>query len=97
MDIFVGLAAVLMVIGMLAFIVSPRTGRGLDFFGSGFVPYRGPGWPQGVQEEDPVPWSWSTGRNAEVPEFHEINGDGAPTASAVDRGSMLEGMARRRR
>ena len=94
MDIFVGLAAVLMVIGMLAFIVSPRTGRGLDLFGSGFVPYRGAGWPQGVQEEDPAPWSWST-RISETTEFHEISGDRAPTATPVDGSSVLEGTARR--
>jgi hypothetical protein len=32
-------------------------------FGEGFVGYRGDqGWPQGVQEDDDVRWSWSSSR-----------------------------------
>lgn len=96
MDIIVGFAALLLVIGMVAFVMSPRTGRSLDVFGSGFVGYRASGWPQGVQEEDPVPWSWSTGGTPDAPEFHEIGREGAPTATALDPGSMYDGMARRR-
>ena len=40
--------------------MSPGTARGLEGFGAGFFPYRSAGWPEGVQEEDPVPWSWSS-------------------------------------
>src|SRR5690348_14336877 len=44
-------------------------------FGEGFVGYRGDqGWPQGVQEDDDVKWSWSAprasapaSRNAAIP------------------------------
>jgi hypothetical protein len=97
MDYLVGFAALLLVIGMVVFVTSPKTGRTLDVFGSGFVGYRASGWPQGVQEEDPVPWSWSAAGNPETPEFHEVGRDGAPPATTVDRGSMRDGMARRRR
>ena len=96
MDILLGFAALLLVIGMVVFVMSPKTGRTLDVFGSGFVGYRASGWPQGVQEEDPVRWSWSTGGTMGTPEFHEIGPDGAPTTAAVKPGSMYEGMARRR-
>lgn len=97
MDILLGFAALLLVIGMVVFVMSPKTGRTLDVFGAGFVGYRASGWPQGVQEEDPEPWSWSTGGNPDAAEFHEIGRDAAPTATAVDAGSMYDGMARRRR
>jgi hypothetical protein len=97
MDNLPGLAAILVVIGMVAFVMSPKTGRSLDVFGSGFVGYRASGWPQGVQEEDPVPWSWSAAGQPEAPEFHEVGRDDAPAATAVERGSVYDGMARRRR
>jgi hypothetical protein len=96
MDILLGFAALLLVIGMVVFVTSPQTGRTLDVFGSGFVGYRASGWPHGVQEEDPVPWSRSTGGTQEMAEFHEVGRDGAPTATTVDRDSMRDGMARRR-
>jgi len=97
MDIILGFAALLLVIGMVVFVMSPQTGRSLDVFGSGFVGYRASGWPQGVQEEDPVPWSWSTRGTPEIPEFHEVGRDGIPPATTVERASMHDGMARRRR
>jgi hypothetical protein len=97
MDNLVGFAALLLVIGMVVFVTSPRTGRSLDVFGSGFVGYRASGWPQGVQEEDPLPWSWSTRGNPETPEFHDLGREGSPTATAVERGWVHDGTARRRR
>ena len=97
MDYLVGFAALLLVIGMVVFVTSPKTGRTLDVFGSGFVGYRACGWPQGVQEEDPVPWSRSTGGTPQIPEFHDVARDGAPAATTVDRSSIRDGMARRRR
>jgi hypothetical protein len=97
MDNLPGLAAILIVIGMVVFVTSPTTGRSLDVFGSGFVGYRPSGWPQGVQEEDPVAWSWSAAGGQETLEFHEIGRDGATAATAVEPGSMYDGMARRRR
>ena len=97
MDILVGFAALLLVIGMVVFVMSPKTGRTLDVLGSGFVGYRASGWPQGVQEQDPAPWSRSAAGNPETPEFHEVGRDGAPAATAIQPGSTYDGMARRRR
>jgi hypothetical protein len=93
MDIFAVVVLILLGTAMIAFVVSPATARGLDTFGAGFVPYRGPGWPHGVQEEEPVHWSWSpppgpdaaddgSGTGLE-PELVEISGPDAPTASSV--------------
>jgi hypothetical protein len=96
MDIILGFAALLLVIGMVVFVMSPKTGRTLDVFGSGFVGYRASGWPQGVQEEDPEPWSWSAAVGQETSEFHEVGHEGAPMATAVEPGPMYDGMARRR-
>ncbi len=62
MDPFAGLVLVTLGAAFAALVVSPRTARSLDTFAAGFLPYRSAGWPQGVQEEDPVPWSWSTTR-----------------------------------
>ena len=103
MDVVAGLAAIGMGLGILWFITSPRTARSLDFFGSGFVPYRGPGWPHGVQEEEPVRWAWSSrdrGRSGtgsdELPELVDVDRDGAPPVGAV-QARIDRGMARRRR
>lgn len=57
MDILPGLVFVLAGFAIVGWVVSPRTARGLDHFAAGFLPYRDAGWPQGVQEDDPVPWS----------------------------------------
>jgi hypothetical protein len=110
MDLLTGL--ILFVAGglMVKLVVSPGTERAIETFAAGFVPYRDPsaGWPRGVQEEDPVAWSWS-GRSrpdppggvsekaVEAAELIEISGESAPSATAVRRGAMLRGMARRRR
>jgi hypothetical protein len=45
---------------LYAWLNSPRTEGVLDTVGSGFLPYREPGWPLGVQEEEPMPWHWSS-------------------------------------
>jgi hypothetical protein len=96
MDIFAAVVFVLLGIAMIVFVVSPTTARGLDTFGAGFVPYRSAGWPQGVQEEEPVLWSWSAPRGPDAtddgsgsgldPELVEISGPDAPAASSVHRG-----------
>ena len=40
-------------------------------FGEGFIGYRGDqGWPQGVQEDDDVKWSWRAPSNAGQPQRH---------------------------
>jgi hypothetical protein len=93
-------AAVFIILGaaLVAYVASPTTARGLDTFGAGFVPYRSAGWPQGVQEEEPVHWSWSEPREPDATrgdrdtspdsQIVEIAGQDAPVASAVHRGPI---------
>ena len=105
MDIFASLVVVLVGVAILGWIASPTTARGMDTFGAGFVPYRSAGWPHGVQEEEPVHWSWSAPRapdatdggsgTAHVPELVEISGPDAPPASAVNGGPTVHGTAGR--
>ena len=99
MDIFAAVVFCILGAALVVYVVSPTTARGLDTFGSGFVPYRSAGWPHGVQEEEPVHCSWSepgTGRamdgdpgSGPDPELVEITGPDAPTASAVHRGPTV--------
>lgn len=106
MDIVASLVVVLVGAAMVAWVVSPGTARGIDAFAAGFLPYRSAGWPQGVQEEDPIPWSWSAPRGPDATEGHsgagldpelvEITGPDAPVASRVHRGPMVHGTAGRR-
>jgi hypothetical protein len=100
MDIIAGLVLISLVAVFAALVVSPRTAQSLDTFAAGFLPYRGAGWPRGVQEEDPVPWSWSTPRgpdDAEVgiggPKVVDIDGLDAPAPSPVRRGPTVQRMA----
>ncbi len=96
MDFLPGLLFLVAGFAILRWIVSPGMARGLEGFGAGFLPYRSAGWPQGVQEEDPVPWSWPSpgspdlrGRRTDagpVPEAElvEIGPADAPLAIALD-------------
>ena len=60
MELLTGLALVGTAAGLLHWVSSRRTVALLDLFGKGFLPYRSDdAWPQGVQEADPVPWSWT--------------------------------------
>ena len=105
MDIFAAVVFILLGIALIVFVVSPTTARGLDTFGAGFVPYRSAGWPHGVQEEEPVHWSWSAPRPPDPtdgdpgpgldPELIEISGPDAPAASAVLRGPTIHRTAGR--
>lgn len=92
MDILTALVLLAVAAAMVKFVVSPGTARGIDGFAAGFLPYRGPGLPRGVQEEELVPWTWSAG----VAEVVEADGAEAPVLAAVDRGSTVRGTARRR-
>ena len=95
MDIFAAVVFIVLGAALVVFVVSPTTARGLDTFGAGFVPYRSAGWPQGVQEEDSVAWSWSPPRPSDPtddgsgdgldPELIEISGPDTPAASNVHR------------
>jgi hypothetical protein len=108
MELLTGLVLILVGAAMVKLVVSPGTERAIEVFAAGFVGYRDPSalWPRGVQEEEPVAWSWS-GRGrpdppgpvsetaVEAAELIEISGDDAPLATRVDRRSILRGMARR--
>jgi hypothetical protein len=109
MDIVTPLVVFLAAAAMVSLVVSPGTPRVLDLFGAGFLSYRDPGagWPRGVQEEEPVAWSWSDGDRPDppdsgsdgavsAPELIDIS-DGRVPATRVGRSSMVRGMARRRR
>ena len=99
MDIVAAVVFFLLGAALVVYVVSPTTARGLDTFGSGFVPYRSAGWPHGVQEEEPVHYSLSAPRVTDAtdgdsgggsdPEVIEITGPDAPTASAVHRGPTV--------
>ena len=91
MDIFAAVVFVILGAALVVYVVSPTTARGLDTFGSGFVPYRSAGWPHGVQEEEPVHYSLSelTGPGERESEVIEITGPDAPIASAVHRGPTV--------
>ncbi len=91
MDLFAGLVLVTLGAAFAALVVSPRTARSLDTFAAGFLPYRSAGWPQGVQEEDPVPWSWSPtrGRHASS-EVAAQTLDGAETVEISGDTSLAE-------
>jgi hypothetical protein len=100
MDIFAAVVFCILGATLVVYVVSPTTARGLDTFGAGFVPYRGAGWPHGVQEEEPVHFSLSeprgpdatnggSGASLERPEVVEISGSDAPAASAVHRGPTV--------
>jgi hypothetical protein len=43
---------------IVAWMTNPRTGPALDAWASGFIGYRSYGWPRGVQEEEPVHFSF---------------------------------------
>ncbi len=107
MDIGTLLVVLLAAATMVSLVISPGTPRVLDLFGAGFLPYRdgSAGWPQGVQEEEPVAWCWTARDKPDPPdvgsddgplqaEVVDINCDAVP-AARVGRGSMVRGMARR--
>ena len=109
MDIGTLLIVLLAAATMVSLVVSPGTPRVLDLFGAGFLPYRdrSAAWPQGVQEEEPVAWSWTEREGPHPPdigsddgssaaEIVDLNGDAVP-AARVGRGSLVRGPARRGR
>lgn len=109
MDIGTLLIVLLVAATMISLVVSRGTPHALDLFGAGFVAYRdqSASWPQGVQEEEPVAWSWTEQERPDWPligpdegppaaEIVDIGGDAVP-AARVGRTSMVRGMAMRQR
>ena len=58
MDIPATLVLIIVGAALAAWVTSPRTGPALDAWASGFIGYRSYGWPRGVQEEEPVHFSF---------------------------------------
>jgi hypothetical protein len=58
MDIPATLVLIIVGAALVAWITNPRTGPALDAWASGFIGYRSYGWPRGVQEEEPVHFSF---------------------------------------
>ena len=106
MDFLSVLVVVGAVAALLQWVTSRRTVAALDLFASGFLPYRSDdGWPQGVQEADPVPWSWTPPAAAPTEErpveavgdveIVEITRGAVPVASPVHREPLHPGSASR--
>jgi hypothetical protein len=67
MDIPSTLVLLVVGAGILAWVTSPRTAQALEAFGLGFIGYRGPGWPRGVQEEEPVHFAFHAPKDPDAP------------------------------
>jgi hypothetical protein len=61
MDLPSTLVMILVGAAVLGWLAVARNGRALDAFGLGFIGYRSYGWPRGVQEEEPVHFSFDAG------------------------------------
>jgi hypothetical protein len=69
MDVPATLVMIIVGAGLVAWMTSPRTGHALDAWASGFIGYRGPGWPRGVQEEEPVHFAFTEPRDPDAPDW----------------------------
>lgn len=58
MDLPTILVLLLVAAGLVGWVVGACDGKALDAFGSGFVGYRSYGWPRGVQEGEPIHFSF---------------------------------------
>jgi hypothetical protein len=79
MDIPATLVLIIVAAALVAWMTNPRTGPALDAWASGFIGYRSYGWPRGVQEEEPVHFS-----------FREPRDPAAPDSAGADLGDDLE-------
>jgi hypothetical protein len=55
--------------------------------------FRGPelGWPHGVQEDEPVPWNWTTSSPERVAELLESGPRASPLRPQLGRGLARKG------
>jgi hypothetical protein len=58
MDLPTILVLLLVAAGLVGWVVGACDGKALEAFGSGFVGYRSYGWPRGVQEGEPIHFSF---------------------------------------
>ena len=59
MDIPATLVMIIVGAALVAWMTNPGTGQALDAWASGFIGYRSAGWPHGVQEDEPVHFTFS--------------------------------------
>ena len=58
MDLPTTLVLLLVAAALVGWVVGACDGKALEAFGSGFIGYRSYGWPRGVQEEEPIHFSF---------------------------------------
>ncbi len=68
MDIPATLVMIIVGAALVAWMTNPRTGQALDAWASGFIGYRSAGWPHGVQEDEPVHFTFSEPRDPDAPD-----------------------------
>ena len=78
MDIPATLVLIIVGAALAAWMTNPRTGQALDAWASGFIGYRSYGWPRGVQEEEPVHFSFSEPRDPGADDVGPADADGGP-------------------
>ena len=66
MDVPATLVLIIVGAALVAWMTNPRTGQALDAWASGFIGYRGPGWPRGVQEEEPIHFAFAEPRDPDA-------------------------------
>jgi hypothetical protein len=109
MDLFDFLVICTVCFVCTAFLAGGATELALDTFGAGFLPYRGPGWPRGVQEGEPVRFNLAAMTDRAVrpidrepapdspAEIFEIEADAWIEANLrdIDRGGVTRGSSLR--
>jgi hypothetical protein len=78
MDIPATLVLIIVGAALVAWMTNPRTGQALDAWASGFIGYRSYGWPHGVQEEEPVHFSFREPRGPDDAEASPPGADVEP-------------------
>jgi hypothetical protein len=91
MDVPSAIVLIVVAAAILAWVTSPRTGHALEGFGLGFIGYRGPGWPHGVQEEEPIHYSIHPPRDPDAP--GPIEPGAAPEVVELDRPADISSIA----
>lgn len=84
MDIPATLVLIIVAVALAAWVTSPRTGPALDAWASGFIGYRSYGWPRGVQEEEPVHFSFREPGDPEEDEGGPQDLGGEPEVIELD-------------
>lgn len=84
MDIPATLVMIIVGAALVAWMTNPRTGQALDAWASGFIGYRSAGWPRGVQEEEPVHFSFGEPRDPDDDEAGPLDRGGEPEVIELD-------------